>query len=357
MLAGGEGCRREMLAAAVRADGAVAPDYAELTLAAPAESLKQCVELIRPMVFEPRFSRQTLELARPGLVRTLAARDEVPTTLAVDRFYEALYPGIGSGATGAGEPLEIASVTLDDLRTFHDDHYLPNATVVAVSGGVDGRRTLDLVADELGGLLPGATPVEAPEPTAGPSHQVEQIEVSGNTSVFVVGGRAASLSSPAYPAMATGMVLLGSGMDSRLYRTLRRERSLAYTIAAEVTPSASVPSGLVVATCDPERLDEVQQVIEAEIERVISEPAETSELLRAKRYLIGKHALRRQRNREVAHYLAMFEMLGGAEGYRRDAHLAGEIASVDATAVMRAMRELFRPAWSVRLQAGGTGAE
>ncbi|MGI5816944.1 MAG: M16 family metallopeptidase [Armatimonadota bacterium] len=357
LLAGGEGCQEEMQRAAVRAEAAVAPDYVELSLAAPAESLEDCARLMRRMLFRPELSEEALELVRPRLVRNLAAREEVPATIAIDRLYQALYPGIGSGDTAAGDPLEVAALTLADVRDFHASHYLPNATVVAVSGGVDGTRALELVAAQMRGLLPGALPAKAPEPAPGSAAGTQEIAVGGRTSVFTVGGRAVALDSPSYPAMATGMVLLGSGMDSRLYRALRVERSLAYTIAAELTPSATAPSGLVLVTCDPAHLDEVEQVVEAEIARVVSEPAQAEELRRAKRYLIGRHALRRQRNYEIAHYLAMFELLGGPQGYRRDAQLAGEIASVDADAVTRAMSELFRPAWAVRLRAGGTGAD
>jgi zinc protease len=357
LLATGEGCLERMRAAAVRAEGSVAPDYVELSLAAPAESLTETVALARTMLFRPALSERGLELVRPGLIRSLAARGEVGRTVALDALYQALYPGIRSGDTGAGDPVEMASITLEDVRRFHAEHYLPNATVIGISGGVDGRRAMDLVADRMGGLLPGALPAEAPEPAAGRSPGAHALDGSGQSSVLVVGGRAVSLASPTYPAMAAGMVLLGSGMDSRLYQALRLERALAYTIATELTPSATAPSGIVLVTCDPQNLDEVGEVVEQEIERVIDEPPSSAELQRAKRYLIGKHALRRQRNRQVAHYLAMFEMLGGDQGYRRDAQLAGEIASVDGNAITRAMRELFRPAWTVRLRARGTGAD
>lgn len=357
VLASGQGCREQMLEAAVRAEGSVAPDYVELSLAAPAESLEACAILARRLLFRPELSEEALELAQAGLVRNLAARGEVPATIAIDRFYEAVYPGIRSADTAAGDPVEVASITLDEIESFHASHYLPNATVIGISGGVDGRRAAEIVAREMSGLLPGALPGEAPEPLPGRRPGTEEIEVGGQTSVYVVGGRAVALDAPTYPAMAAGMALLGSGMDSRLYRALRIERSLAYTIAAELTPSATAPSGLVIVTCDPQHLDEVEQVVEREIARVVEEPAGADELRRAKSYLIGKHALRRQRNREIAHYLAMFELLGGPQGYRRDAQLAGEIASVDAGGLMAAMRELFRPAWAVRLRACGTGAD
>lgn len=357
LLATGEGCRDEMVRAAVRAEGSVAPDYVELSLAAPAESLEDAVRLMRRMLFRPELTEEALELNRPPLVRRLAARDEVPATLAIDRLYEAIYPRIRSGDIAAGDPVEVAGITLEQIRSFHAEHFLPNATVMAISGGVDGGEAMRLVAEQMGGLLPGALPTAAPEPAQGRPPGVEEIEIGGRTGVVAVGGRAVALDSPMYPAMATGMVLLGSGMDSRLYLALRVERALAYTIAAELTPSATAPSGLILVTCDPEDLDEVQRVVEDEIDRATSEPASAAGLQRAKRYLIGKHALRRQRNQEIAHYLAMFELLGGPQGYRRDGQLAGEIASVDADAVMRALRELFRPAWTVRLRVSDTGAK
>jgi zinc protease len=159
-----------------------------------------------------------------------------------------------------------------------------------------------------------------------------------------------SLDAALYPATAVGLTALSSGMDARLYRALRIERSLAYTIAGDLTPAATVPSALVLASCDPENVDEVVAVMDAEIARITTEPLSAAELQRAKRYLIGRQALRRQRNQEVAHYLALFELLGGSQGYRRDLLLAGEIATVDAAAVMVAMRRVFEPKWAVRLE-------
>ncbi|MFW6437531.1 MAG: M16 family metallopeptidase, partial [Armatimonadota bacterium] len=357
LLATGEGCSEEMRHAAVRAEAAVAPDYVELSLAAPSGSLEEAIRLMRRMLFRPELSEEALELVRPRLIRTLAARTELPATFATDTLYQAIYPRIRSGDIAAGDPLEIAAITLDDIRRFHSEHYLPNEALVAVSGGVDESEAQALVSREMRSLLPGALPAEAPEPSPGRPPGVEEIEIAGSTAVVAVGGRGVALDSLAYPAMATGMVLLGSGMDSRLYRALRIDRALAYSIRAELTPSATAPSGLVLVTCDPEHIDEVQRVIDDEIDRAMTQPAGAEELLRAKRYLIGRHALRRQRNREIAHYLAMFELLGGVQGYKSDAQLAGQIASVDAGDVADALRDLFRPAWTVRLRASKAGAD
>jgi len=349
MVARGDCCDQDLRGAAARVDISVAPDYVELVLAAPAESVGECATLMRRMLFRPELSEQALGAARDSLIRSLAARDETPTGAALERFYSLAYPGVGAGDYGSADAVAVAGITLGEIRRFHTSHYLPNATVVTVSGGVDGTRALDAVSSAMSGLLPGALPDEAPEPA--PVQRPGEVELPGvgPTSVYVAGGRAVSLESPQYPAMAVGMTLLGSGMDSRLYRALRIERPLAYTIAQHYTPSRRVPSAFVLATCDRQRLDEVARAIDAEIERAKSEPADAQELARAKRYLIGRQALRRQRNREIAHYLGMFELLGGPQGYRRDAQLAGEVASVDAQDVMGAMARLFDRTWAVRL--------
>jgi len=349
MVARADGCAAEVAAAGARVGVSVAPDYVELNLSAPAESLAACPGLMRRMLFAPAFTQEALAAERGALMSGLAARDEVPAPRALGRFYECLYPGVGAGDLGAGDPATVAAIGLEDVRRFHNECYLPNATVVALSGGVDGAAAMQAITDAMSGLLPGAMPPQAPEPLPA-QPDVARITGDRDTSVYVAGGRALPLASPDYPAAAVGFTALSSGMDSRLYRALRVERALAYTITGELTPSATAPSAFVLVACDPGRLDEVAGVVDAEIARITSQPLSAAELRRAKRYLIGRHALRRQRNQDVAHYLALFELLGGPQGFRRDPQLAGEIAAVNATAVTEAMRRLFEPTWAVRLE-------
>lgn len=350
MIAAGAGHAAEMSTAAVRTDLSVAPDYVELVLAAPAESLADCARLMRGLLFAPQLTPTALERERAFVLRTIAARDEVPLSRTIARFHEGLFPGLGSADGEAADPRAVAGLTLERLARFHAQHYLPNATVIAVSGGVDGAAALATITTELSGVLPGAMPTEAPAPPAGPGPGEVELRGDGPTAVYVRGGRGEPLDGALYPATAVGLTALGSGMDARLYRALRVERSLAYTIASDLTPAATTPSALVLATCDPENLDEVAAVVDDEIARITTEPLSATELQRAKRYLIGRQALRRQRNQEIAHYLALFELLGGPQGYRRDALLAGEIATVDAAAVTVAMRRVFEPKSAVRLK-------
>jgi zinc protease len=288
-------------------------------------------------------------LERAKAIRNIAARGEVPITVALDTLHERLYPVVGAAHNGLGEISAVAGVSLEQIERFHAAHYLPNCTVISVTGGTTAEECNRVLVEALAHLLPGARPQEPP--AAPPQQGPERVQLGwpGASGVYTVGGRAVTLTSPIYPAAATAMSLLGSGMDSRLYKALRRDRALAYTIVADITPSVIAPSASVLVTCDADKLGDVGRVVEREIERLTSKPPADEELRRAKQYLLGRHALRHQRNSEIAHYLGVFELLGGAAGYRLDTLLPAKIAAVGAEAVRDAMATIFQQMVVVRV--------
>lgn len=336
-----EGCEEIIRRAALRVDTNIAPDYVEIIVSAPAESVNECAEVLRRLLFSPQLSEAGLETERALLLRHFAARAEVPIGVAKDLALDRVYPGSGAVTRSAGDPLVVSQLTLDEVRRFHAAHYLPNVTVISVSGGVGTDATHSLIAGEMSGLLPGGVPAQAPMSPSPVQEGRVSVDWSGDSGVVCVGARGVSLDSPDYPAAAVAMVLLSSGSGSRLFQALRVDRALAYTIGGDITPSSVAPVVTALAATGRAEVNEVARVIDAEIDRLVTQPPDLDELRRAKRYLIGQHALRHQRNEEIAHFLGLFEMLGGAPGYRLDTLLAGRFAAVSAAEVQRVASEMF----------------
>jgi len=349
MLGRAAGHEQDLRRVAAHIETATAADYVELVIAAPVEGFEDCARILREVLFTPQLPAAALEVERARLIRAISARAEVAETRALDALHERLYPGLGAAHYGLGEPETVAGITLEQIRSFHATHYLPNCTVISVSGGITADDCEQVLVEPLGALLPGGRPEEAPPAPAASGHNTVQLRAAGATATYAAGGRGVDLTSPLYPAAATGMALLGSGMHSRLYRALRRDRSLAYTIITDLTPSVIAPTATVLVTCDRDKLTDVARVVEREIERLMTTPAPADELRRTKQYTIGKQALRHQSNYEVAHYLGVFELLGGVAGYRLDALLPGRITGVSAQAVRDAMAAIFEDRVVVRL--------
>ena len=85
--------------------------------------------------------------------------------------------------------------------------------------------------------------------------------------------------------------VLGGGMSSRLFQSIREERGLAYSIYSELSPFRDTGSLAVYAGCAVERTREVLDLTLAELGRMRSEPVSEDDLRRAKDQIKGNMVL------------------------------------------------------------------
>ena len=79
--------------------------------------------------------------------------------------------------------------------------------------------------------------------------------------------------------------ILGGGMSSRLFQTVREDRGLAYSIYSELNPFRDTGSLCVYAGASIEKADEVVRLTLGEIRRLKEETVDAAELDRAKAQL------------------------------------------------------------------------
>ena len=85
--------------------------------------------------------------------------------------------------------------------------------------------------------------------------------------------------------------ILGGGMSSRLFQSIREERGLAYSIYSELNPFRDTGSLAVYAGCAVDKAREVLQLTLAELSRMKQEPVSDEELKRAKDQVRGNMVL------------------------------------------------------------------
>jgi predicted Zn-dependent peptidase len=134
--------------------------------------------------------------------------------------------------------------------------------------------------------------------------------------------------------------VLGDGMSSRLFLSVREAQGLAYDVSSGMVDYADAGSLEVSAGVDPERLPAALDAVLAELVRLRDELVPADELAKTKAYLSGGLELRMDETRHLASWI------GGQEALHDrvldlDEALAA-VAAVDATEVQRLARELFR---------------
>jgi predicted Zn-dependent peptidase len=103
--------------------------------------------------------------------------------------------------------------------------------------------------------------------------------------------------------------VLGDGMSSRLFQSVREEKGLAYDVSSYIVDYADAGAFIVAAGVDPDRIAPAVAAILEEMARVRDEAVPAAELALSKRYLAGRLELRMEETRHLASWLGGQEAL------------------------------------------------
>ena len=135
--------------------------------------------------------------------------------------------------------------------------------------------------------------------------------------------------------------ILGGGMSSRLFQSIREERGLAYSIYSELSPFRDTGSLAVYAGCAVTRTREVLDLTVAELSRMKSEPVSEDDLRRAKDQIKGNMVLGLESSSSRMSSLARQQMYHG-RFFSAD-EITSEVERVTAADIQRLAQELFQP--------------
>jgi predicted Zn-dependent peptidase len=110
-------------------------------------------------------------------------------------------------------------------------------------------------------------------------------------SQLCIGVTAPPVAAPERFALYILNTILGGGMSSRLFQTIREERGLAYSIYSEVSPFRDTGLLAVYAGCAAEKASEILRLTLTEFTRLKNEPVSREELTRAKDQMKGNIVL------------------------------------------------------------------
>lgn len=137
---------------------------------------------------------------------------------------------------------------------------------------------------------------ESTLPESGPPNRrcgavIEQMAVS--QAYFSIGISACPYAHPNRYAMHVLNTVLGQGISSRLFRRMREERGLVYSIGSEYHAYRDEGLWVIEGSTSPEYFPEVLKLTLAELRRLIrcEEPADEEELWKAKMQLRGQYLI------------------------------------------------------------------
>lgn len=227
-----------------------------------------------------------------------------------DLFTASLWPGHPIGRPIMGTIDTVSKMTRATLASYRQQHYTADRVVVAASGGLTHDAVVRLVRKHLRFPRAGKSHGDAGSPDGlKPIRQVDSRDIK-QTHVCLGVPTWAFSDARRYPLLV-GTNLLGGGMSSRLFQTVREKRGLVYSIFAFHDFCRDTGHFGVYFACDPKNTVRAIDLVLKEMAHLAGTPVSATELADVKSQLKGNMILGLESTSARMHRLARHELFLG----------------------------------------------
>ena len=267
--------------------------------------------VLMDMLLHPILDPEDVEKEREVIQEELRMTYDQPSYLVDLLIDEAMWPDQAMGRDVGGTPESVADIQQKDIREYMYQQYNPANTVVAVAGNVTHDEVVDMLAETTRDWMPREPlPWEpATDGVEGPVVRVERRR--SDQSHLCLGVPGLSLEHPDRYAFNLMNTILGDGMSSRLFLTLREEQGLAYDVHSSTSNFRDTGALVVYCGVEPQKTNDAVKTIVQEFKGMHEEPSQ-QELNKAREYSKGRLLLRMEDTRAVASWLGAQELLQGS---------------------------------------------
>jgi len=251
-----------------------------------ADHVPIALDVLTDMVLNPTFAETEIERERGVILEEIKIDEDNPDVLVHELFTQSFWKGHPLGKPILGTTETVGRLGQQYLFTYHGARFHGENMVFSAAGNLDHDRFTAAVAEKFSTLTSGAPPLElsAPEPSARiilrNKKALEQVQIC-------LGVPAPSITDENRYATLILNTVLGSGMSSRLFQTIREERGLAYSVYSDLSPYRDTGNLCVYAGTSASKAVEVVDLILAEFHNLKETPVGEEELTRAKDQVRG----------------------------------------------------------------------
>ena len=303
------------------------------------EHFGRALELLADIVFHSTFPQNEIEKETEVIIDEIQSYEDTPSELIFDDFEDMIFRNHPLGRNILGRPDLLKKFRSEDAMAFTSRFYQPSNMVFFVLGDFNFQKIVRQV-EKLLVDLPLVT-VEN-QRTIPPLYVPEQLVVHKEThqAHVMIGSRGYN----AYDDKRTALYLLnnilgGPGMNSRLNVSLRERRGLVYTVESNLTSYTDTGAFCIYFGTDPEDVDTCLKLTYKELKRMRDVKMTSSQLMAAKKQLIGQIGVASENNENNA--LGMAKTFLHYNKYESSESVFRRIEALTAEGLLEVANEMF----------------
>lgn len=324
-------------------NGSTSKEITSYTARVPADQLFVVMDVLADMIRRSLFETTEIEKERSVILEELSATRDDPQEWANLLIDEVMWPGLPLGRDDAGFEETVAQIQPEQMLRYLETHYHPGSLIISVAGNIEHAQVLQQTEHLFGDWIAREQPrwqESLPPRDTLPIGMIKKETEQTNICLATLGS---AYTSPDYYTILLINALLGDGMSSRLFQSIREEQGLAYDIGSYFNSYHETGSLVISAGVDPSQSEPAIQAIVHELNRLCETAVPADELQRIKAYVRGGILLGLEGTQQVASWLA------GQESLRNQIMDVDEIlAHIDAVTsqdIQRVAQFCFAPQW------------
>lgn len=249
------------------------------------EHLEIAIDILADLLINPLFDPQELEKEKNVVIEEIKDLEDAPDELIFDYFFNDIFSPNPLGLPTLGKKEIVSQFNRENLIRFKEKNYTSNRIVVAAAGNIEHQQLVDFVGKYFSEIQSKSVRNLLELPPEKPT-RVQRIYHAQQAHVCI-GCRTNRYSAPEkYPILLANTVL-GSGMSSRLFQTLREKYGLVYSVFsfADFFLDTGV-FGVYIAT-EEKNICQSIDLIHSEFEKLLNKQLEEAELNKRQSQLKG----------------------------------------------------------------------
>ena len=291
------------------------------------------LDVITDLVSDMSLNEKDFRLEKSVILQEINMSDEDLEDHIHDVFYKNLLPRNSLGTPILGYESSVGRLRLADVRSYYKKEYTGNRIILAAAGNLLHHEICEHVEKSLARKKANSTKDSTQAWFAKPKPALfrQTIEKSSEQLHLLLGLPVNSFSHRLRFEAYIVNALLGGGMTSRIYQSVREKRGLVYTIYSSLNTFADFGCLNIYAASDPKNMPEVIKTIGRQVRKLRADGVSASELQRFKTQVMGSILLGSEDIENRMSSIALNEMI--FEDYRDIHQIRAEIEKISLDSV------------------------
>lgn len=248
------------------------------------ENLYAAMDILFDMLFNSAFAPHDFETEKGVIIEEINMYEDTPDDLVHDVFSQNIWKKSPMGPPILGTLETITDSARDDLYNFYRQFYVPSNIVISVAGNVEAPRVKDAVEAHLEQARPGAVGFTLAVPEISVPF-VKLVPKETEQVQLCLGVPGITYNDERRYALNIMNSILGGGVSSRLFQSIREELGLAYSIYSYPNNYSDTGSYVIYAGTGPSRTGQCLEVLHQQLKEIVDQGITEDELLRTRQQI------------------------------------------------------------------------